>query len=58
MKISLNLTRDSDNSYPEATLDLEIFDKVVELKISDCEREVQVSKEVLVKILKILDECE
>ena len=58
MKISLNLTRDSDNSYPEETLDLEIFDKVVGVKISDCEREVRVSKEDLIKILNMLDEYE
>lgn len=51
MKISIPITRDSENSYPSADIEIYLADDAATVKITDSEREVTVKKEDLRKLL-------
>jgi hypothetical protein len=55
VKISLTIARDTDNSYPSSTLDLEIDGDVVRLSISGELRVITVDRAEIAKALRILE---
>ncbi len=54
MKISIPITRDSDNSYPTAHLEFHLGSTEVTVALSDSEREVSVSIPDIRRLLSAL----
>lgn len=53
MKVSIQLTRDSHNTYP-TDMTIGIYDEEVEIEVND--RKVSVRKSDLIKVLRLMED--
>jgi hypothetical protein len=54
MRVSLPIDRDSDNSYPSAELEIDIYDDTVAIRISDADRVIAVRREDFEQVARLL----
>lgn len=56
MKVHIRIIRDSDNSLPVDEVEFTINTTSVDIRITDEVRVVQVNKQDLIKLLRLLDD--